>query len=65
MIFIRSASPGIRPIIGCEVCVAPHSRFDRDNMSREDRYYHLVLLVEDDKGYANLTHIVSAVFTDG
>lgn len=56
---------GIRPIIGCEVYVAPHSRFDRDNVSREDRYYHLVLLAENDKGYANLTHIVSAGFTDG
>ena len=56
---------GIRPIIGCEVYVAPHSRFDRDNVSREDRYYHLVLLAENDKGYANLTRIVSAGFTDG
>ena len=56
---------GIRPIIGCEVYVAPHSRFDRDNVSREERDYHLVLLAENDKGYANLTHIVSAGFTDG
>ncbi|MBQ3406456.1 MAG: DNA polymerase III subunit alpha, partial [Lachnospiraceae bacterium] len=56
---------GIRPIIGCEVYVAPHSRFDRDNVSHEDRYYHLVLLAENDKGYANLTRIVSAGFTDG
>ena len=56
---------GIRPIIGCEVYVAPHSRFDRDNVTREDRYYHLVLLAENDKGYANLTRIVSAGFTDG
>ena len=56
---------GIRPIIGCEVYVAPHSRFDRDTAAREDRYYHLVLLAENDKGYANLTRIVSAGFTDG
>ena len=56
---------GIRPIIGCEVYVAPRSRFDRDNSSREDRYYHLVLLAENNQGFANLTHIVSAGFTDG
>ncbi len=56
---------GIRPIIGCEVYVAPHSRFDRDTAGREDRYYHLVLLAENNQGLANLTHIVSAGFTDG
>ena len=58
-------SQGIKPILGCEVYVAPHSRFDRDNSAREDRYYHLVLLAENNQGFANLTHIVSAGFTDG
>ncbi len=56
---------GIRPIIGCEVYVAPNSRFDRELGSNEERYYHLVLLAENDLGYANLIKIVSAGFTEG
>ena len=48
---------GINPIIGCEVYVAPGSRFDRENVSGEDRYHHLVLLAENDLGYANLMKI--------
>ena len=56
---------GINPIIGCEVYVAPHSRFDRELTGGEDRYYHLVLLAENNVGYANLTKIVSKGFTEG
>jgi len=56
---------GIKPIIGCEVYVAPGSRFDRENVSGEDRYYHLVLLAENNKGYENLCKIVSRGFTEG
>lgn len=56
---------GIRPIMGCEVYVAPGSRFDRETVKGEDRYYHLVLLAENDLGYANLTKIVSCGFVDG
>lgn len=56
---------GIKPIIGCEVYVAPGSRFDRENVSGEDRYYHLVLLAENNKGYENLCKIVSKGFTEG
>ncbi len=56
---------GIRPVIGCEVYVAPGSRFDRENASGEDRYYHLILLAENNTGYANLVKIVSAGFVDG
>jgi len=56
---------GINPIIGCEVYVAPGSRFDRENVSGEDRYHHLVLLAENDLGYANLMKIVSKGFTEG
>ncbi len=56
---------GIRPIIGCEVYVAPGSRFDRENASGEDRYYHLILLAENNTGYANLVKIVSAGYVDG
>lgn len=56
---------GIKPIIGCEVYVAPGSRFDREVGNNEDRYYHLVLLAENDKGYHNLMKIVSKGFTEG
>lgn len=64
--FYRAAREvGIKPIIGCEVYVAPGSRFDRENTSGEDRYYHLILLAENDTGYHNLMKIVSKGFVDG
>lgn len=56
---------GIKPIIGCEVYVAPGSRKDRENISGEERYHHLVLLAENNKGYGNLMKIVSKGFTEG
>ncbi|MCM1088143.1 MAG: DNA polymerase III subunit alpha [Muribaculaceae bacterium] len=56
---------GINPIIGCEVYVAPNSRFDKELVGGEDRYYHLVLLAENNTGYANLVKIVSRGFTEG
>ena len=56
---------GINPILGCEVYVAPGSRFDREMGHNEDRYYHLVLLAENDEGYHNLMKIVSRGFTEG
>ena len=56
---------GIKPIIGCEVYVAPGSRFDRETVSGEDRYYHLILLAENHQGYQNLMKIVSKGFVDG
>ena len=56
---------GIKPIIGCEVYVAPNSRFDKELTGGEDRYYHLVLLAENDIGYANLMKLVSKGFTEG
>ncbi|MCM1154728.1 MAG: DNA polymerase III subunit alpha [Roseburia sp.] len=56
---------GINPIIGCEVYVAPNSRFDKELVGGEDRYYHLVLLAENNTGYQNLTKIVSRGFTEG
>ncbi len=56
---------GIKPIIGCEVYVSPGSRFDRERVSGEDRYYHLVLLAENNTGYQNLMKIVSKGFVDG
>lgn len=64
--FYRAAQEaGIRPIIGCEVYVAPGSRFDRENNQGEERYNHLVLLAENDTGYKNLMKIVSKGFTEG
>lgn len=64
--FYRAAREvGIKPIVGCEVYVAPGSRFDRENTNGEDRYYHLVLLAENDTGYHNLMKIVSKGFVDG
>ena len=55
----------INPIIGCEIYVAPNSRFDREISHGDDKYYHLVLLSENNKGYENLMKIVSIGFTDG
>ncbi len=64
--FYRAAKEqGIKPIIGCEVYVAPNSRFDKELTGGEDRYYHLVLLAENNQGYANLMKIVSIGFTEG
>ncbi|NLK28581.1 MAG: DNA polymerase III subunit alpha [Clostridiales bacterium] len=56
---------GIKPIIGCEIYVAPNSRFDREPGASEDRYYHLVLLAENNTGYQNLMKIVSKGFLEG
>lgn len=56
---------GINPVIGCEVYVAPGSRFDRELSKGDERYNHLVLLAENNKGYANLMKIVSRGFTEG
>ena len=58
-------SAGIKPIIGCEVYVAPGSRFDREVVKGEGRYNHLVLLAKNNEGYHNLCKIVSAGFVDG
>ena len=65
--FYRAAKDaGIKPILGCEVYVAPGSRFDKEaGGSGEDRYYHLVLLAENDLGYHNLMKLVSRGFTEG
>lgn len=56
---------GIRPVLGCEVYVAPGSRFTKEGGSSDDRYYHLVLLAENNIGYANLMKLVSRGFTEG
>ena len=61
----EAKAQGIKPIMGCEVYVAPNSRFDKELTGGEDRYYHLVLLAENDLGYQNLMKIVSKGFTEG
>ena len=55
---------GIKPVIGCEVYVAPRSRFDK-TFDLDKEYFHLVLLCENNKGYENLIKIVSKGFVDG
>ncbi len=64
--FYRAAKEiGIKPIIGCEIYVTNGSRFDREVNQGDDRYYHLVLLAENNEGYNNLMKIVSYGFTEG
>ena len=64
--FYRAAKEaGINPILGCEVYVAPGSRLDREIGTGEDRYYHLVLLAENNEGYNNLMKIVSMGYVEG
>ena len=64
--FYKAAkNAGINPIIGCEVYVAPNSRLDRELGHGEDRYFHMILLAENNKGYENLMKIVSIGFTEG
>ena len=64
--FYRAAKDnGIKPIIGCEIYVSPGSRFERENVAGEDRYYHLILLAENNTGYQNLMKIVSKGYVEG
>ena len=55
---------GVKPILGCEVYVAPQSRFDKTQRG-EGAYCHLVLLAENNEGYQNLIQLVSLSFTEG
>ncbi|MCH4191260.1 MAG: DNA polymerase III subunit alpha [Butyrivibrio sp.] len=61
----EAKAAGINPVLGCEVYVAPGSRFDKEASVSDDRYYHLILLAENNTGYTNLSHIVSRGFTEG
>ncbi|WP_405321677.1 DNA polymerase III subunit alpha [Frisingicoccus sp.] len=63
--FYRAAqAAGIKPIIGCEVYVAPNSRFAKSGQ-QDNKYNHLVLLAENNTGYHNLMKLVSRGFTEG
>ena len=62
--FKECKKEGIKPIIGCEVYVAPHSRFEKDGNS-DDKYSHLILLAKNKTGYENLIKLVSLSFTEG
>ncbi len=55
---------GVKPIIGCEVYVAPRSRFDKDP-NLDAKYNHLILLAKDNEGYKNLSKLVSLSYVDG
>src|SRR4030065_1274608 len=60
-----ASSHGIKPIIGCEVYVAPESRLKKEPGAVKDTSYHLVLLAKDQEGYANLIRLVSLAHLEG
>ena len=55
---------GVKPIIGCEVYVAPRTRFDKQN-EFDSEARHLVLLCENEEGYRNLSYLVSMAHVEG
>ena len=63
----KAVSSGLRPIIGCEIYVAPNSRFDQDSSGPDGKkpYSHLILLCEDNQGYKNLCELSTAAFLEG
>ncbi len=63
--YTQCMKKGIKPIIGCEVYLAPHSRFEKDSKQREESNYHLTLLVKDETGYKNLIKLVSLGYFEG
>ncbi|MDD3087178.1 MAG: DNA polymerase III subunit alpha [Candidatus Omnitrophica bacterium] len=63
--YLEAQKAGIKPIIGCEVYVAPGSRFDKSSSSIEDAACHLILLSRDEKGYQNLMKLVSLAYLEG
>lgn len=66
----KAKKAGIKPIIGCEVYVAPQSRFDKSKINKdpgipEEASFHLTLLVENERGYKNLNRLVTASYLEG
>ncbi len=63
--YLECKKAGIKPIIGCEVYVAPNSRFEKSSAESEKNYNHLVLLCKNETGYKNLIYLVSMGYTEG
>ncbi|MBU4128540.1 DNA polymerase III subunit alpha, partial [bacterium] len=64
--FYRKAmARGVKPIIGCEVYVAPKSRLEKSLKPGKEAFYHLVLLVKDERGYKNLVKLASIAYLEG
>ncbi len=61
----RATKAGIRPIIGCEIYVAPGSRHEKKQSQNEEKSYHLILLAETNEGYQNLIQLVSRAHVEG
>ena len=60
----EALAQGIHPVIGCEIYMAPGSRFDK-TFDKESKYSHLILLAENNEGYRNLIKLVTLGFTEG
>ncbi len=63
--FRRAKERGIKPILGCELYVAPKSRFEKKAEKREPAHYHLILLVKDERGYKNLSQLITKAYLEG
>src|SRR3989338_189219 len=63
--YFEALKAGIKPIIGCEVYIAPASRLDKESRSIEDASYHFILLAKDETGYQNLMKLVSMGYLEG
>lgn len=63
--YLEAQKAGIKPIIGCEVYVAPQSRLNKSGGGIEDSSYHLILLARDEDGYHNLMKLVSIGYLEG
>lgn len=63
--FRRAKERGIKPILGCELYVAPQSRFEKKAEKREPAHYHLILLVKDETGYKNLSQLITKAYLEG
>jgi DNA polymerase III subunit alpha len=63
--YIESEKYGLKPIIGCEAYIAPHSRFDQKKVKGEDHAYHIVLLAMNNTGYQNLLKLISLAHLEG
>lgn len=63
--FKQAKAREIKPILGCEVYVAPRSRFEKKDAASETHHFHLILLVQNDKGYRNLCHLITKSYLEG